>query len=261
MIMKRFLLLALLPMLLVGCEPNNPNNNDDIENPDFCPKPSLWSVHTALSGDSYRAPQLSAGFRYERPVGVEKKWEKLSLEFWSSQEVLPVASGWDDVLLYTESPYPKDHPTTVITKDNDDFELHKEFATTAQLFYLGSQLTDDEETNRYTHAEVVDMTITADVPLYGREAGTNLVDNFGIKYIYELVDFATYDVLDIDIAQEVQPVESIKSTLLQELYQIRPVVIPEERYDKVTFTITMDIRRPDGKLVALTNSVAAEFEY
>ena len=253
--MKRFLFLALLPMLLVGCEPGEPTNNEGVYL-----KPSKLDVYTAHNGDSYRAPNMSAGFIYEHPVGIVKKWEKLSLEFWSNQDVFPLASGYDGTFLYYKSPYPEDHIPTVITKDDNKIELYKEFATTDQLFHLESQLTDDEETNRYTHAEVVDMTITADVPLYGREAGTNLVDNFGIKYIYELVDFATYDVLDIDIAQEVQPVESIKSTLLQELYQIRPVVIPEERYDKVTFTITMDIRRPDDKLVALTNNITVEFE-
>ena len=255
--MKYLLFWTLLPMLLVGCESGEEPIGDP-QYPGHYPVPPVWRVHTALSGDSYRAPQLSVGFRYERPVGVEKKWEKLSLEFWSSQEVLPVASGWDDVLLYTESPYPKDHPTTVITKDNDDFELHKEFATTAQLFYLSSQLTDNEETNRYTHAEVVDVIITADVPLFGREAGSNLMDKFGIMGFYELVDFATYDVLDAEI--KLQTADKIKKTLLQEGYNLQLVEIPEEQYDKVTFTITIDIRRPDDKLVALTNSVTATFE-
>lgn len=258
--MKRFLLLALLPMLLVGCEPSEP-----IEEPE-CWKhphlPALWHMSTAYNGDSDRAPSMSAGFIYEHPIGTEETWEKLVLEFWSSQEVFPIATGYEGVILYHKSPYPEDHIPIEITNDDNAHVLNKRFATFAQLLHLSSQLLqlpNDREPGRYTHAEVVDMIITADVPLYGREAGSNLMDKFGIKCIYELVDFATYDVLDT--APKVQTVESIKSTLLQELYQIRPVVIPEERYDKVTFTITMDIRRPDGKLVALTNSVAAEFEY
>ena len=257
--MKYLLFWTLLPMLLVGCEPSEP-----IEDP-ACGKhphlPALWHLSTAYNGDSYRAPSMSAGVIYEHPIGTEETWEKLSLEFWSSQEVFPIASGYDGTFLYYKSPYPEDHIPIVITNDDNAHELDKRFATSAQLLHLGSQLLqlpNDREPGRYTHAEVVDMTITADVPLFGREAGSNLMDKFGIKCIYELVDFATYDVLDT--APKVQTVESIKNTLLQELYQIRPVVIPEERYDKVTFTITIDIRRPDGKLVALTNSVAAEFE-
>ena len=208
--MKRFLFLALLPMLLVGCEPNNPNNNDDIENPYFCPKPSLWSVYTAHNGSSYRAPQLSARFRYEHPVGVEKKWEKLCFYFLCDQGVFPNAWGLKDVFVYDESPYP-DTPKIVITKEDYEYELYKEFATTAQLFHLAEQLTDDENTNVYIHAEVVDVIITADVPLFGREAGSNLVDKFGIMGFYELVDFATYDVLDAEI--KLQTADKIKKTL------------------------------------------------
>lgn len=201
---------------------------------------------------------MSAGFIYEHPVGIVKKWETLNVEFWSNQDVFPLASGYDGTFLYYKSPYPEDHIPTVITKDDNKIELYKEFATTDQLFHLESQLTDDEHSNVYIHAEVVDMTITADVSLFGREAGSNLVDKFGIMCIHELVDFATYDVLDT--ALKVQTVEKIKKTLLQEVYGLQLVEIPEEQYDKVTFTITMDIRRPDDKLVALTHNITVEFE-
>ncbi|MBQ8335795.1 MAG: hypothetical protein IJY45_06460 [Tidjanibacter sp.] len=247
--MKRFLFLALLPMLLVGCEPGEPG---------VYLKPSKLDVYTAHNGDSYRAPKLFAIFDYEHPIGIVKKWETLNVDFLSNQDVFPLASGYDGTFLYYKSPYPEDHIPTVITKDDNKIELYKEFATTDQLFHLGSQLTDDEHSNVYIHAEVVDMTITADVPLFGREAGSNLVDKFGIMGFYELVDFATYDVLDAEI--KLQAADKIKKTLLQEGYHLRLVEIPEEQYDKVTFTITIDIRRPDDKLVALTNNITVEFE-
>lgn len=252
MIMKRFLLLALLPMLLVGCETGEPTNNEGVYL-----KPSKLDVYTAHNGDSYRAPNMAAGVIYERPVGIVKEWETLNVEFWSNQDVFPLASGYYSTFLYDESPHP-DTPKIVITKEDYEYELYKEFATTAQLFHLAEQLTYDESTNVYIHAEVVDVIITADVPLFGREAGSNLIDKFGIMGFHELVDFATYDVLDAEI--KLQTADKIKNTLLQEGYHLRLVEIPEEQYDKVTFTITMDIRRPDDKLVALTNSVTATFE-
>lgn len=253
MIMKRFLLLALLPMLLVGCEPGEPTNNEGVYL-----KPSKLDVYTAHNGDSYRAPNMSAGVIYERPVGIVKEWETLNVEFWSNQDVFPLASGYYSTFLYYKSPYPEDHIPTVITKDDNKIELYKEFATTDQLFHLAEQLTYDETTNVYIHAEVVDVIITADVPLFGREAGSNLMDKFGIMGFCELVDFATYDVLDAEI--KLQAADKIKKTLLQEGYHLQLVEIPEEQYDKVTFTITIDIRRPDDKLVALTNSVTVTFE-
>ena len=238
-------------MLLVGCEPDEPTGDDYL-------KPCKWSVFTAHNGASYRAPKLLA-FDYEHPIGI-KKWETLDVAFSSNQEVFPLARGNDgSTFMYHKSPYPEDHVGIQVTKDDYDYELYKEFATTAQLFHLAEQLTDDENTNVYIHAEVVDVIITADVPLFGREAGSNLMDKFGIMGFYELVDFATYDVLDAEI--KLQAADKIKKTLLQEGYHLRLVEIPEEQYDKVTFTITIDIRRPDDKLVALTNSVAAEFEY
>lgn len=249
--MKRFLpILFALPLLLAACE--TPSEDTYL-------KPCKWNVFTAHNGASYRAPKLFARFDYVHPVGIEKKWETLNVEFWSNQEVFPLALGYDgSTFMYHKSPYPEDHIGIVITKEDDKYELYKEFATTAQLFHLGEQLTYDENANVYIHAEVVDMTITADVPLFGREAGSNLVDKFGIMCIHELVDFATYDVLDT--ALKVQTVEKIKKTLLQEVYGLQLVEIPEEQYDKVTFTITMDIRRPDDKLVALTNNITVEFE-
>lgn len=185
--MKRFLFLALLPMLLVGCEPGEPG---------VYLKPSKLDVYTAHNGDSYRAPNMSAGFIYEHPVGIVKKWETLNVDFLSNQDVFPLASGYDGTFLYYKSPYPEDHIGVVITKEDCENELYKEFATTAQLFHLAEQLVDDEYSNVYIHAEVVDVIITADVPLFGREAGSNLMDKFGIMGFYELVDFATYDVLD-----------------------------------------------------------------
>ena len=189
--MKRFLLLALLPMLLVGCEPGEPG---------VYLKPSKLDVFTAHNGASYRAPKLFARFDYEHPIGIVKKWETLNVEFRSNQDVFPLASGYDGTFLYYKSPYPEDHIGVVITKEDCENELYKElFATTAQLFHLAEQLVDDEYSNVYIHAEVVDVIITADVPLFGREAGSNLMDKFGIMGFYELVDFATYDVLDAEI--------------------------------------------------------------
>jgi len=238
-------------MLLVGCEPGEPGG-------DYL-KPSKWSVFTAHNGASYRAPKLFAIFDYEHPIGIVKKWETLNVDFLSNQDVFPLALGYDgSTFMYHKSPYPEDHIGVVITKEDCENELYKEFATTAQLFHLAEQLVDDEYSNVYIHAEVVDVIITADVPLFGREAGSNLMDKFGIMGFYELVDFATYDVLDAEI--KLQTADKIKKTLLQKGYHLRLVEIPEEQYDKVTFTITIDIRRPDDKLVALTNSITVEFE-
>ena len=145
----------------------------------------------------------------------------------------------------------------------EDIEL---FPTKQQLYNLKSQSVTQHSPELYIFSALKNFTITADKSLWGLEAGSNLIDMFEFQNWMPRIDYQTFEVYAENLtthtiygAYEIVTLDQMEGSLLQELYIIKPKVAHEERYDQVTFCVTIESEVEDTTITR-TQTFVVDFE-
>ena len=194
-------------------------------------------------------------FVNEAPIGSGVKADMSNLAL-----VVDMSNTWDVVSKKKYDCLKKDNYQTLVDKNLPSAEnylkLFKEISPSGS--WVG------EWHAFFGHAGVRAVRVVADKPLFGRVAGAELNDKFQVVYCPPLLaEFPSYDI--------VKGVDDEAPRLLSDMCA-KPVVlpifdiavkfadVPAEKYDEVTFTVSMDILLPDGGERTLTGSVKVAFE-
>lgn len=236
--MKRLLFLALLPMLLAGCEPNQDPNEEPLP-PHFAP--SIYWVMLSEAG------LVNSTFEYVGGKSADGVLEGISV-------VIDIERKYDYpfVLFNGKGALSILERTTTgrLTSYNlDEYPSYEDielFPTKQQLYNLKSQSVTQHSPELYIFSALKNFTITADKSLWGVEAGSNLIDVFEFCNGMPRIDCQTFEIFKENIkthsdgTYEVVTLEQLKGSLLPEYYVIRPKRAHEERYDQVTFCVTIE---------------------
>ena len=115
----------------------------------------------------------------------------------------------------------------------------------------------------FVHAGLGAIRVKADKRLYGIEPGEDLSSHFKMIYSPELlVKFPTYDIIKGCGEYNPDELSDWQGALLSYMldYVIKVKDTPTEQYDKVTFTIEVDVQLPNDKMQTISNSITVEFE-
>ncbi len=116
----------------------------------------------------------------------------------------------------------------------------------------------------FGHAGVRAVRVVADKPLFGRVAGAELNNKFKVVYCPPLLaEFPSYDIIKkIDAEGPKLLSEMCAKPFVLPLFDIavKFAEVPAEKYEEITFTVSMDILLPDGGERTLTSSVKVAFE-
>ena len=256
--MKRLLFLALLPMLLAGCEPNQDPNEEPL------PPHFVSSINWVMLSE---AGLVNSAFEDVYGKSADGALESIVavIDIKRKSDYPFVLFNGKGALAIVERTTTGKHASYNNLDEYPKYEDIELFPTKQQLYNLKSQSVTQRSPEFYIFSALKNFTITADKCLWGLEAGSNLIDMFEFRNWMPRIDYQTFEVYAENITThndgtyEIVTLEQLKGSLLPEFYVIKPKRTHEERYDQVTFCVTIE-SEVDGRVVVRRETFTVNFD-
>ena len=153
------------------------------------------------------------------------------------------------------------------TSEYSDEMFCRQLPSKQQLKHLELQTAIPITPATYLYSKFSDIEITADKRLWGLEAGSNLMDMFEMRIEQPRIDYQTFEISPKSLSATAQneglfeavTSEQLKGSLLPKNYFFKPKVAHEERYDQVTFCVTIESEVEDTTITR-TQTFVVNFE-